>query len=61
MAVLAAMMDQAVIPVFYDPDVEKCTNVIPEPVPTVVPSASGTPTVVILPPTFYSDPLLRQG
>ena len=28
MAVLAAMMDQAVIPVFYDPDVEVCKNVI---------------------------------
>jgi 2-dehydro-3-deoxyphosphogluconate aldolase/(4S)-4-hydroxy-2-oxoglutarate aldolase len=28
MAVLAAMMDQAVIPVFYNPDVEVCKNVI---------------------------------
>lgn len=28
MAVLAAMMDQAVIPVFYDADVEVCKNVI---------------------------------
>ena len=28
MAVLAAMMDQAIIPVFYDPDVEVCRNVI---------------------------------
>jgi len=28
MAVLAAMMDQAVIPVFYDPDIEVCKNVI---------------------------------
>ena len=28
MAVLSAMMDQAVIPVFYDPDVEVCKNVI---------------------------------
>ena len=28
MAVLAAMMDQAVIPVFYDSDVEVCKNVI---------------------------------
>ncbi|RPH58377.1 MAG: bifunctional 4-hydroxy-2-oxoglutarate aldolase/2-dehydro-3-deoxy-phosphogluconate aldolase, partial [Burkholderiales bacterium] len=28
MAVLAAMMDQSIIPVFYDPDVEVCRNVI---------------------------------
>jgi 2-dehydro-3-deoxyphosphogluconate aldolase/(4S)-4-hydroxy-2-oxoglutarate aldolase len=28
MSVLAAMMDQAIIPVFYDPDVEVCRNVI---------------------------------
>ncbi|GAA5168119.1 bifunctional 4-hydroxy-2-oxoglutarate aldolase/2-dehydro-3-deoxy-phosphogluconate aldolase [Viridibacterium curvum] len=28
MAVLAAMMDQSIIPVFYDPDVEVCKNVI---------------------------------
>lgn len=28
MAVLAAMMDQSVIPVFYHPDVELCVNVI---------------------------------
>ena len=28
MAVLAAMMEQGVIPVFYHPDVEVCTNVI---------------------------------
>ncbi len=28
MAVLAAMMDQAIIPVFYDPDLEVCRNVI---------------------------------
>jgi 2-dehydro-3-deoxyphosphogluconate aldolase / (4S)-4-hydroxy-2-oxoglutarate aldolase len=28
MAVLAAMMDQAIIPVFYDPDLETCRNVI---------------------------------
>jgi 2-dehydro-3-deoxyphosphogluconate aldolase/(4S)-4-hydroxy-2-oxoglutarate aldolase len=28
MAVLAAMMEQAVIPVFYDPDFEVCKNVI---------------------------------
>lgn len=28
MAVLSAMMEQAVIPVFYDPDVEVCKNVI---------------------------------
>jgi 2-dehydro-3-deoxyphosphogluconate aldolase/(4S)-4-hydroxy-2-oxoglutarate aldolase len=28
MAVLAAMMDQSIIPVFYDPDVEVCRSVI---------------------------------
>jgi 2-dehydro-3-deoxyphosphogluconate aldolase/(4S)-4-hydroxy-2-oxoglutarate aldolase len=28
MAVLAAMMDQSIIPVFYDPDVDVCRNVI---------------------------------
>lgn len=28
MAVLAAMMEQAIIPVFYDPDLEVCRNVI---------------------------------
>ena len=28
MTVLAAMMDQGVIPVFYHPDVEVCKNVI---------------------------------
>ncbi len=28
MAVLTAMMDQSIIPVFYDPDVEVCRNVI---------------------------------
>jgi 2-dehydro-3-deoxyphosphogluconate aldolase/(4S)-4-hydroxy-2-oxoglutarate aldolase len=28
MAVLSAMMDQGVIPVFYHPDVEVCTKVI---------------------------------
>ena len=28
MAVLAAMMEQSIIPVFYDPDVEVCRNVI---------------------------------
>ncbi|MBI5939325.1 MAG: bifunctional 4-hydroxy-2-oxoglutarate aldolase/2-dehydro-3-deoxy-phosphogluconate aldolase, partial [Caulobacterales bacterium] len=28
MAVLAAMIDQGVIPVFYHPDVETCVNVI---------------------------------
>ena len=28
MAVLSAMMDQSIIPVFYDPDVEVCKNVI---------------------------------
>ena len=28
MTVLAAMMDQSIIPVFYDPDVEVCRNVI---------------------------------
>ena len=28
MAVLAALMEQAIIPVFYDPDVEVCRNVI---------------------------------
>lgn len=28
MAVLAAMMEQSIIPVFYDPDVEVCKNVI---------------------------------
>jgi 2-dehydro-3-deoxyphosphogluconate aldolase/(4S)-4-hydroxy-2-oxoglutarate aldolase len=28
MAVLTAMMEQGVIPVFYHPDVEVCTNVI---------------------------------
>ena len=28
MAVLAAMIDQGVIPVFYHPDVEVCKNVI---------------------------------
>ena len=28
MAVLSAMMDQSIIPVFYHPDVELCKNVI---------------------------------
>lgn len=51
MAVLTALMDQGVIPVFYHPDVEVCKNVIQACADGARP-ASSSPTAAISPATF---------
>jgi 2-dehydro-3-deoxyphosphogluconate aldolase/(4S)-4-hydroxy-2-oxoglutarate aldolase len=48
--VLAAMMDQGVIPVFYHPDVEVCSKVI-QACANGGPSASSSPTAATSRPT----------